>query len=38
MNPNVLKKRGLGASFEGYYAFLEALDVALSEGKEHAQP
>ena len=32
------KIQGLGASFEGYYTFVEALDVALSEVKEHAQP
>ena len=24
--------------FWGYYTFVEALDVALSEVKEHAQP
>ena len=32
---SALERRGLGASFEGYYAFVEALDVALSEVKEH---
>ena len=35
---SALERRGLGASFEGYYTFVEALDVALSEVKEHAQP
>ena len=35
---SALERRGLGASFEGYYTFFEALDVALSEVKEHAQP
>ena len=35
---SALERRGLGASFEGYYTFAEALDVALSEVKEHAQP
>ena len=35
---SALERRGLGASFEGYYTFIEALDVALSEVKEHAQP
>ena len=34
--PNVLRRRGLGTSFEGYYTFAEALDVALSKVKEHA--
>ena len=33
-----LERQGLGASFEGYYTFVKALDVALSEVKEHAQP
>ena len=32
-----LERQGLGASFEGYYTLVEALDVALSEVKEHAQ-
>ena len=35
---SVLERQGLGASFEGYYTFVEALDVFLSEVKEHAQP
>ena len=35
---SALERRGLGASFEGYYTFVEALNVALSEVKEHAQP
>ena len=35
---SALERWGLGASFEGYYTFAEALDVALSEVKEHAQP
>ena len=35
---SALERQGLGASFEGYYTFVEALDVALSEVKEHAQP
>ena len=35
---DALERQGLGASFEGYYTFVEALDVALSEVKEHAQP
>ena len=38
MNRSALEKRGLGASFEGYYTFVGDLDVALSEVKEHAQP
>ena len=33
INRNALEKGGLGASFEGYYTFFEALDVALSEVK-----
>ena len=35
---SALERQGLGASFGGYYTFIEALDVALSEVKEHAQP
>ena len=35
---SALERRCLCASFEGYYTFIEALDVALSEVKEHAQP
>ena len=35
---SALERRGLGASFEGYYTFVEDLDVALTEDKEHAQP
>ena len=35
---SALEKRGLGASFEGYYTFVGDLNVALSEVKEHAQP
>ena len=35
---SALERRGLGASFEGYYTFVGALNVALSEVKEHAQP
>ena len=34
---SALERRGLGASFEGYYTFVGDLDVALSEVKEHAQ-
>ena len=34
---SALERQGLRASFEGYYTFVEALDVALSEVKEHAQ-
>ena len=35
---SVLERQGLGASFGRYYTFVEALDVVLSEVKEHAQP
>ena len=35
---SALERQGLGVSFEGYYTFVEALDVFLSEVKEHAQP
>ena len=35
---SALERGGLGASFKGYYAFVEALEVALSEVKEHVQP
>ena len=35
---SALEKRGLCASFEGYYTFVEALNVTLSEVKEHAPP
>ena len=35
---NALERWGLGASFGGYYTFVGALYVALSEVKEHAQP
>ena len=35
---SALERQDLGASFEGYYTFVEALDVALIEVKEHAQP
>ena len=35
---SALERWGLGASFGGYCTFVEALDVALSEVKEHAQP
>ena len=31
---SALERRGLGACFEGYYTFVKALDVALSEVKE----
>ena len=33
-----LERQGLDASFEGYYTFVEALDVVLSEVKKHTQP
>ena len=35
---SALERQGLGVSFEGYKTFVEALNVALSEVKEHAQP
>ena len=35
---SALERWGLGVSLEGYYTFVEALDVALSEVKEHIQP
>ena len=35
---SALERQGLGKSFEGYYTFVEALGVTLSEVKEHAQP
>ena len=38
MNRNALENRGLRASFEGYYTFVEVLDVALREVKEHTYP
>ena len=34
---SALERRGLGASFGGYYTFVGDLDVALSEVKDHAQ-
>ena len=34
---SALKRQGLGAFCEEYYAFVEALDVSLIEVKEHVQ-
>ena len=35
---SALERQCLGASFEGYYTFVEDLDVALTEVKEYVQP
>ena len=35
---SALERQGIGASFGGYNTFVEGLDVALSEVKEHVQP
>ena len=35
---SALERWGLGTSFKGYHPFVEALDVSLSDDKEHVQP